>query len=262
MDKKSQHILNHIKPLRQQLLNHNLYKYIETPDDLRIFTEHHVFAVWDFMSLLKTLQQRLTCVKVPWTPRFSSDYAYLINEIVLAEETDINIEGKRQSHFEMYIDAMEDIQASTFKIKNFITQIQHGTDVFLVISSSDLPESVKSFLIFTFNTIYQKHLHQVASAFTFGRENLIPDMFTEIIENILNSYPADDVSKLRYYFNRHIEIDEGEHGPMAIQLMNALCGNDTYKWKNAQDTAEIALKKRLKLYDGILKAIQIHKAIA
>jgi hypothetical protein len=262
MTNHTQRILQNIKPLKQQLLTHDLYKYIETPDDLRIFMQHHVFAVWDFMSLLKSLQQKLTCIEVPWTPKPTPEYTYLINEIVLAEETDTNLNGERQSHFAMYLEAMRDIEANTESILKFTEQIQHGTDIFLMISASQLPKSVKSFLIFTFNTIYHKQLHQVASAFTFGREELIPEMFTEIIVNIQDKSPEQNTLKLKYYFERHIEIDGDEHGPMAIKLIEKLCGNDTLKWDEVEQTAIKSLKKRLELFDGILKAILNHKAIA
>ncbi|NBC58854.1 MAG: DUF3050 domain-containing protein [Bacteroidetes bacterium] len=258
---KSQNVLDKTKPLRQKLLNHDLYKYIESPEDLRIFTQHHVYAVWDFMSLLKALQQRLTNVNVPWTPEGNTEFTYLINDIVLAEESDVNRRGKHQSHFEMYLEAMEDLGASTVQIRNFIKQIQHGTDVFLVISASDLPNAVKSFLIFTFNVIYNEHTHNILSAFTFGREELIPDMFTEIIDHVQRQYPEDNIENLKHYFDRHIEIDADEHGPMAIKLLESLCQNDINKWNSVEKTAEIALQKRLELWDGILKQILIKKAI-
>ncbi|MGX1023130.1 DUF3050 domain-containing protein [Flavobacterium sp. CS20] len=257
-----QKLIENLKPLRQKLLDHNLYRYIETPDDLRIFTQHHVFAVWDFMSLLKILQQKLTNVNVPWTPSDNTEFTYLINDIVLAEESDLNRAGKHQSHYEMYLDAMENLTASTLQIRKFTDQIQHGTDIFLVISTTDLPKSVKSFLIFTFNTIYHKQTHDIVSAFTFGREELIPDMFTEIIAYIQKQFPDEKIDDLKYYFERHIEIDADQHGPMAIKLIENLCQNDINKWQSVEKTAEIALQKRIELWDGILKSILNHKAIA
>ena len=257
-----ENIQESIKPIRQSLINHDLYKFIETPDDLRIFTQYHIYAVWDFMSLAKSLQQKLTCINVPWIPsNNSSEYTYLINDIVLAEESDLNWDGKRQSHFEMYLEAMKDLKASTEEIIEFIDQLKHGTDVFLVISASDIPKSIKSFLIFTFNTIFQNSTSDILSAFTFGREDLIPDMFTEIIGNIQERFPEQNIKKLKHYFDRHIEIDADEHGPMALKLMEGLCGKDENKWISAEKIAAKSLKKRLKMWNYIQQQIMLKKAI-
>ncbi len=256
-------IQENIKPLREALINHDLYHYIETPDDLRIFTKHHVFAVWDFMSLAKALQQKLTCVNVPWTPsEHSSEFTYLINDIVLAEESDLNWDGKRQSHFEIYLEAMGALEATTVDIDNFMDQVQNGTDIFLIISASDLPKAVKSFLIFTFNTIFHHSTAEILSAFTFGREDLIPDMFSEIIGNIENRFPKENISKLKYYFDRHIEIDADEHGPMALKMLEMLCKNDLNKWKSVEDIAVTSLEKRIELWNFIKNQVLLKKAIA
>ncbi|WP_019037651.1 DUF3050 domain-containing protein [Psychroflexus tropicus] len=253
---------NNLKDLRSQLIDHELYKSVESPQDLQIFMKHHVFAVWDFMSLLKSLQIQLTCTNTPWVPVGNPKHRYLINEIVLAEETDINAEGQRQSHFEMYLDAMEKAGASTTPVQDFVDQILHGTDVFLVIASSNLPESVKAFLIFTFNTIKKGKAHEIAACFTFGREELIPDMFTSIIGEIQQNFPEEDLSLFKYYFDRHIELDEDEHGPMALELIAALCADDKQKWKEVETCSRKALEKRLGLWNGIAKEIEYYKAIA
>lgn len=255
-------IKENLKDHRSQLIGHELYKTIESPQDLQIFMKHHVFAVWDFMSLLKSLQTQLTCTTSPWTPVGDPKHRYLINEIVLAEETDLNEEGERQSHYEMYLDAMQKAGASIAQIQDFVAKIQHGTDVFLIIATSELPESVKEFLIFTFNTIKRGKAHEIAACFTFGREELIPDMFTSIISEIQQNFPKEDLSLFKYYFDRHIELDEDEHGPMALELISALCGNDRQKWEEVEVCSREALEKRLTLWNGIAKEINYYKAIA
>ena len=109
-----------IQPQKDILLNHPLYKKVQNLDDLHRFLESHVYAVWDFMSLLKALQFKLTSTTTPWLPVGNPEIRYLINEIVLAEETDLNLDGGRQSHFEMYIDAMKICGANTFSIEEFL----------------------------------------------------------------------------------------------------------------------------------------------
>ena len=244
-----------IAPYQDQLLNHRLYKNLRTPADLKSFMQHHVFAVWDFMSLLKALQYDLTKVSTPWYPLGNPEIRYLINEIVLAEETDLNLDGKRQSHFEMYLDAMLKSEASTEQINSFLSHITHGTDIFLVIAVSDIPESVKEFLRFTFETIAEGKSHKIAAAFTFGREDLIPSMFTQIIKNIQANFPDEDLTLFKYYFDRHIELDGDEHGPMALQMVSELCGDDPVKWEEVKQTAITALKKRNVLWNGIEQEI-------
>ncbi|CAL65116.1 DUF3050 domain-containing protein [Christiangramia forsetii] len=245
-----------LKPLTNQLINHTLYKKINTPEQLQIFMEHHVFAVWDFMSLLTALQEILTKTTNPWLPVGDPETRYLINEIVLAEETDINIHVERQSHFEMYLDAMEAAGANKGKIGDFLMQVTHGTDIFLVIATSNLPISIKQFLKHTFEVVYSRESHKIASAFTFGREGLIPGMFTAIIEKVQKNFPEDDLSLFKYYFDRHIELDGDEHGPMAFKMVEDLCGDNKRKWEEVKQTAEKSLESRIELWDGIEAEIE------
>ncbi|MGB5941674.1 MAG: DUF3050 domain-containing protein [Leeuwenhoekiella sp.] len=244
-----------LTPYQERCANHPLYQAITTPEHLRCFMEYHVFAVWDFMSLLKTLQTQMTNTTTPWFPKGDPKVRHLINEIVLAEETDINLEGLRQSHFEMYLEAMNESGASTEAIDNFLKHIIHGTDIFLVIAVSEIPECVKNFLRFTFELITEGQPHKIAAAFTFGREDLIPDMFSAIIGNIQKNFPNEDLTKFKYYFDRHIELDGDEHGPLALQMIKSLCGNDSKKWQEAEETAIEALRMRNSLWNGIYEEI-------
>tara|TARA_Y100000994_G_scaffold33714_1_gene23931 strand:- start:105 stop:953 length:849 start_codon:yes stop_codon:yes gene_type:complete len=250
------YIQDKINGQREKLLKHKLYSNIETIKDLRVFTENHVYAVWDFMSLLKALQIKLTCTKTPWVPNSNSQTAYLINEIVLAEETDINQAGKRKSHYELYLDAMIDIGAEIEFPTKTINKIASSQNIFMSIDKLEIHENIKEFLKFTFSVIKEGKPHKIAAIFTFGRENLIPNMFNEILREFEKNVTEGDISKLIYYFERHIELDEDEHGPMALEMVSMLAENDHEKWKEIEEISIEALEKRILLWDAINEQIE------
>ena len=247
-------IENEIETLKVQLINHSLYKMMESQEDLQIFMEHHVYAVWDFMSLVKKLQLDLTTTTLPWVPSDTPSAGRLINEIVWGEETDINKDGLPMSHFEMYLESMDQVGASTQAMKHFLSTLHASTTIQHHIESTKLPSYIKEFLKFTFEVIESNKTHVVAAVFTFGREDLIPDMFIEMIRNINNDSNLD-LSHLIYYLERHIEVDAGEHGPMALKMIQELCGDDPVKWEEALEASKAALYHRVSLWDGIADLI-------
>ena len=166
------------------LINHNLYKKINSVNDLKLFMEGHVYAVWDFMSLVKKLQQNLTCTNVPWIPSKTPLAGRLINDIVLCEETDQFNNGKYMSHFEMYLLSMIEIGASTKEITDFTNKLEKNINLDDCILKSQIPNFAKDFMIHTFNIIKSNKNHVIAAAFTFGREDLIPDIFIEMVKSI------------------------------------------------------------------------------
>ena len=251
-----------IQPQKDILLNHPLYKKIQNLEDLRRFLECHVYAVWDFMSLLKALQSKLTSTTTPWLPVGNPEIRYLINEIVLAEETDLTLDGKRQSHYEMYIDAMKDCGANISEIQSFLENVITTRNIFVSIKKSELHPKIKNFLDFTFRVIDEGKPHEIAAAFTFGREDLIPSMFTEILRNFQENFPNADLQKLIYYFERHIELDADEHGPMAMQMIEELCNNDELSWQEVEEVSVQALEKRIGLWDAIEEQISMKAELA
>jgi len=255
-------INNSIQPQKELLLNHSLYKKVKTIEDLQCFLESHIYAVWDFMSLLKALQSKLTCTTTPWFATKNPETRYLINEIVLAEESDLTIDGRRQSHYEMYIEAMQDCGASTAGIEQFISEINSLKNIFVAIKKSSLHPNIKAFLDFTFRVIEEGKSHEIAAAFTFGREDLIPSMFTAILKNFQANFPQTDLSKLIYYFERHIELDADDHGPMAMKMIVELCGTDAQKWSDVEEVSILALEKRIGLWDAIEESITLNMELA
>ena len=216
-----------------------------------MFTGYHVFAVWDFMSLLKSLQQKLTCTTTPWVPIGSANTRYLINEIVLGEESDVDESGNRTSHFELYLNAMKKMGADTTPIDQLLIYLQNGISVQQAMEQLQLPNAIKDFVGYTFNIIEKAPVHVQAAVFTFGREDLIPDMFMGLVKDLSAQYP-EQLSVFKYYLERHIEVDGDHHSHLAMEMVAELCGEDALKWEQATEAAIASLKQRKYLWDAVL----------
>ena len=254
MNSNIEHIEKELAGLRNELKNHSLYKKLHTIEDVQTFMSLHVFAVWDFMSLLKAIQMNLTCVSIPWIPAKNAELARFINEIVVAEESDHDAHGVIKSHFEMYLTAMNEVNADTSKMNEFMKMIQSNNTVAEALENLSVPQEVKEFLNFTFDTIKTNKTHLIASSFTFGREDVIPDMFISIIDKatLENNKSYDSFN---YYLERHIELDGDEHGPLSLKMVTELCGDDAQKWKEVLETGKKALQLRINLWTGIERQI-------
>lgn len=242
------------EPLRQQIINHKVYSSIKDLDDLKVFMQYHIFAVWDFMSLLKALQNNLTCTSIPWFPKGSADTRHLINEIVVGEESDIDSFGDRKSHFELYLDAMKQCGADTSQIENFIEVVKNTGDFHAAFTLSETPKEARDFVDFTFKIIGSNKDYLQSAIFTFGREDLIPGMFLSIVNDIYKNFP-DSISIFKYYLERHIEVDGDHHSHLALQMTSNLCGTDEQSWKEAEEAIMESLQWRINLWDGAYRQI-------
>lgn len=248
-------VQNALVPLRQRLVGHPLYAVIETLPDFRLFMQHHVFAVWDFMSLLKALQVRLTCVAAPWVPAGDRRARRLINEIVLEEESDEDGRGGYISHFELYREAMKQCGADTCSIDRLVGTVAAGNNVHDSLACIQLPKTVRDFVQTTFRIIDSGSPPALAAAFTLGREDIIPTMFLPLVDKLNRQY-SGELCLFQEYLERHVKIDEERHGPMALEMLAGLCGDDPGKWQEAEAAARAALSARIVLWDGVVAAIR------
>jgi len=245
-------LLQATQPLRSELLRHPIYHAVSNLHALRLFMAVHVYAVWDFMSLLKALQRRVTCVALPWTHPKNRRAARLINEIVLAEESDEVAPGQVMSHFELYLDAMRDIGIDNRGVLGFSAAIRSGASVEAALNDYDVPEAAKHFVRATLAVAEHGTDVEVAASFLHGREDLVPQMFRRLLAEL----PAHEGSpSLRLYLSRHIEVDEEQHGPAAVSLLASLCADDAQRWKQAAAAARSALCERIALWDGVYASL-------
>lgn len=249
MSEQIEKIRKSIDTLRQEIINHQVYSIIKDVDDLKIFMQYHVYAVWDFMSLLKTLQNNLTCTTVPWFPKGSAETRHLINEIVVGEESDIDLAGIRKSHFELYLDAMNQCGADTSKIEKFIATLKNNGNFDSAFSAAETPKEARDFVNFTFEVINSKKDYLQSAIFTFGREDLIPSMFISIVNDIHKNFP-ESISIFKYYLERHIEVDGDHHSHLSLQMTTNLCSNNEQYWEEAEQATIESLKKRIELWNG------------
>lgn len=247
-DPQLQGLMDATHPLREEARNHRLFSRLAALEDVQAFMEQHVFAVWDFMSLAKALQDALTCVGVPWVPRGDRLVRRLINEVVLDEESDEDGAGGYTSHFELYLEAMRQCGARTGDIDAFVARVAGGAAVPAALEG--VPGPGGRFVAATWEVLARREPHRTAAVFTLAREEIIPEMFYGLVWNIQERFPGR-LSRLVYYLERHINVDKDRHAPMALRMLQALCGRDPARWREAAESARACLRARLTLWDEV-----------
>jgi hypothetical protein len=248
--------LEAVQPYRATLRSHDIYNKISSLDHVRLLMESHVFAVWDFMCLLKALQRTVTCVETPWFPRGDPATRRLINEIVTGEESDLLPSGRCASHFELYLEAMEEAGADTAPIKRFLSELENGCQVQTALERCNAPRGAREFVLTTMDVVRNGQPHALAASFSIGREDIIPTMFIELLRGLQKSN-SFSLKTFIYYLERHIELDGDEHSAMAQKMLSNLCGDDPAKWQESTDIAVTALQARAWLWNSVVKQIPL-----
>lgn len=242
---------------------HGLYDQVDSSDHLKVFMAQHVFAVWDFICLLKELHRRLVSTSAPWFPPEDALSANLIGSILIEEESDLTRDGNYASHFEMYLEAMDNLGAPTDQIRCFLDQLRNNVSVKDALNQVDILPSTKSFVLTTFE-FFDRPLHELAASFVFGREGITGRMFEPLLGQ-LNKQIAEgrtEYQSFAYYLKRHIDLDDHQHFPKALRMLENLIAGDQQKLFEAELAARCALEARMNFLSGIQKNIRENCSIA
>ncbi len=251
MDDKLHEIIIGIQPLVDAIAHHKLFGAITSIARLRRFTEIHVYAVWDFICLLKALQRKLTSQHLLWSPPVNPLGCYLVNTLVAEEESDCIENNHYLSHFELYLEAMRQCGADTSGIRQFIASIYPEQSLISLLATNNLPKPAQRFIQDTFEII-EKESHAIAASLAFAREQITSNMFTRLLNTIESPKdPSCSLHLFKVYLQRHIELDSSQHSQQSQRLVATLCGSDKCKWDEVLEAAWFSLHSRLQLLDGI-----------
>lgn len=234
-----------------RLLGHPVFRAVDDLPRLRAFMQGHVFAVWDFLSLLKRMQRDMTCVTLPWVPPANPVAARMVNELVLAEESDMGPDGQPRSHLELYLAAMDEVGADARPFRRFCAALRDGVALEHALAQADVPAHVRAFVTTTLTQACHGRIEEVISSFYFGRENIIPGMFRRLLERLQSVHAPTFV----YYLDRHIDLDGDAHGPAAERILHMYVAGDAAARERAVRAALAAIDARIQLFDGILHSL-------
>ncbi len=243
---------------RTRLNQHPVYGAIQDLRALRLFMAHHIYSVWDFMSLLKYLQQQLAPHTQPWVPHASPRIRRFINDIVLEEESDLAPPSATgalgyASHFELYLQAMVEVGIGTAEVTAFTNRAGQQGFRHAVAQAGAVPEGALAFMNKTFSFIETGKPHVVAAAFALGREHIIPAMFRELLKKM--AIEKEQAPCFHYYLERHIHLDEDHHGPMSLLMLEELCQGDAVRIEEVITAAREAIQARIAFWDSVMVAL-------
>lgn len=259
---KQEELIEKLEPLNEKLRDHALYSAITKLDHVKEFMQGHMVCVWDFMTLVTKLQEHFTCCTVPWKLKSSALTRRFINEVVLGEESDTDQNDQAISHYELYYKAMKDLGASTDTIDKVTDVVEKYYDnkqkLIAELKKIDVPVYLRDQVVFTLDTAINGKIHETAALFTYGRENLIPDMFLGILHHMRDSEMAtkdETLDTLIFYLDRHVEVDGEDHGPISRALVSDIAVDNDEKWEEIYQASKKALELRIAVWDGLLAAV-------
>lgn len=239
-----------------ELTQHPILHAVSDRAGLRVFMASHVYAVWTHISLVKRLQHELTSVAVPWVPPRSRHAARLINELVTGVECDLDADGAPISHYELYLDAMQNVGADTRSIRRFVQLIDDGSSSALerAFDSATTPQHVRTYVRHALRVARQGSLAQVMGCFLHERDISLQQSITRLLAEWTRTSPA--LPRLAYYLERHSQLECGRHAERLQRVVQELDSTSPRFADDVLASARESLGTRIRFWDGVLAEIR------
>jgi radical SAM protein with 4Fe4S-binding SPASM domain len=228
-----------LQQAREAVVSHGVYAAASSPAVLRAFMESHVFAVWDFLALLRRLRGEIS-------QPASSGY---LEEVLRAEESDLWEDGRSASHLDRYLEAMEEVGADTALFRAFQSRLAAGDAPDVALEAVGAPWPVRHFVSDTLSWASNGDLAEVAAVYLYSREDVLPEIYQRLLTVCEGQGEA---SRLVEYLERHLARYGEDTASQAKHIMDQITGQDPKVWDRAALAAERALLARKALWDGIL----------
>lgn len=237
--------------IARRAVEHPIFPRLKSLEAVKVFMEHHIWCVWDFMYLAKSVHSSLSG-RGAWSPSPCPETLADFNDILATEETDIGPTGKLGSHFEFFVEAMEQAGADTIPVRAFQRQVELGEAPLLAMRKSKAPTSAIQFVSATMNDA-SGPTHIRAASFCLAREDLVPRLLRRLRRYVPWNHPR--LEMLKWYVDRHIELDTVHHGPTGRRILAAVIAGDSNRRAEASAAAELAIAARVKYLDAILRSL-------
>ena len=170
----------------------------------------------------------------------------------MAEESDEDGRGGFISHFGLYLRAMARCGADT-RPGQFLAELRRGSSVPAAMVTAGVPGArrfvSRTFAVFEGGDLWRSPRHSRSAG------GPATGLFRRIVD-ALNEDAGGGLEDFRYYLRRHIGLDGDEHGPMAVRLVQSLCGDDEGRWEVAERAAVATLEARRNLWDAVCVALK------
>lgn len=254
---ETQFQVDFLKQSLEEMKNHRVFDLVKTKEDLQVFMQMHCYAVWDFMTLLKRIQTEYTGMRWPWAPPHPkrARLARLVNEIVLAEESDDDGQGGYCSHFVLYEKAMLEVGADINTVNSFLMKVRMGIPPVesaaraLINLSEEVRNAVMAYIGDTTSVARNAPNEEVVAYFLFGREDSVPAMFSNLLAKLGDLKESAPV--FVRYLQRHIELDGEHHSAAVAELLEVELDKNPIRTKNALNAAINAVKARIALWEAV-----------